>query len=296
MNIDFNKDTLAIVVSDIHIGNEFSRIEEFTSFLIEILKNKTSNNLPNLRVLIILGDFFDLNATSCEDLCSNNQYSRVFRILEEIKVNKVEIVLTLGNHEISTVGFYNLFFSERKKKFVKLFKESNFSYNFLALDNICQYLILSNYDKKIILGLFDSAYDEAFKWIFLGEKSILNDSCYLMSHGYQYEDKDLHHSIAGWWDIGRNLSQKWKRVFTSQWAKLKNILGQRNHSRFYNNITVSQEDNMNPFSHVIFGHTHKCEIKDARKINTGCWLNDYNPSFLEIYINGNCELFELSFD
>lgn len=117
-----------------------------------------------------------------------------------------------------------------------------------------------------------------------------------MTHGFQFEEKNLHHLITGWWDVWKNLSEEWKRFFTSRCAKLKNFFGQRNLSRFYNNITTSYGDDDSPFSHIIFGHTHKCEIMDTRKINTGCWLNGYNPSFLEIYIGGNCDLFELLLD
>lgn len=55
--VDFKRNTFALVVSDVHIGNEFSRIGEFTTFLKDILLKKNSKELPFLRALII---FFKL--------------------------------------------------------------------------------------------------------------------------------------------------------------------------------------------------------------------------------------------
>jgi len=135
--IRFKRDTMVIVVSDIHIGNEFSRLYEFTAFLKDLLVMKIYNNLPFLRGLIILGDLFDLNATSYEDLCSNNQYFGIYTLLYELKNNDVSIILSLGNQEISTSGFYNLKFTRRKEKFIELFKENFFSYFFLTKEDLC---------------------------------------------------------------------------------------------------------------------------------------------------------------
>jgi len=103
--INFNRFTLAIVVSDIHIGTEYSRIDEFTAFLKNIYLMKVDNKLPFLKALIILGDLFDLNASSFEDLCFNRQYFRIYKILDKIKDTNIETIITLGNHEISTVVF-----------------------------------------------------------------------------------------------------------------------------------------------------------------------------------------------
>ena len=148
--VDFNRHILAIVISDVHIGHELCRIREFTAFLRDILQSKVNNKLPFLRALIILGDLFDLNATSYDDLCSNNQYFNIYNTLDEIKNNNVEIILVLGNHEIFTSGFYNLWFSWRKRQFIKQFKENNFIYNFLSEEYLCQYLILISYENNTV--------------------------------------------------------------------------------------------------------------------------------------------------
>lgn len=291
--ININKLTLALVVSDIHIGNEYSRIEEFTTFLKNIYLMKIDNKLPFLKALIILGDLFDLNASNFEDLCSNKQYFRIYKILDKIKNTNIETIITLGNHEISTSGFYNLQFSVRKEQFVNQFINNSFLYNFLSEENLCQYLVLTSEENNTYLGLIDSIYEDPFRGIHLINRTFLNQECYFMTHGYQFEDKDYHHLITGLWDIGKIFSKGWKRVVTSLWRDYKNTFKKREYSRFYKNITTSQEDIDSPFSHIIFGHTHNSEIKDKTKINLGCWLNDKNPYFLEIHVDGTCNLHKI---
>ena len=152
---------------------------------------------------------------------------------------------------------------------------------------MCQYAILVNDDDYIYLGLMDSIHDEPFVWLHLAKGSFLNNETYFMCHGYQFEDKDTHHSFTGWWDYTRNLTEGWKKIITYIWSNIKSSLRKRDNSRFYDNIITSLEKSDKIFSHIIFGHTHKCEIKDSKILNTGCWLKDSNPSYLEISIDGS---------
>ena len=99
MMTGFERKTIAIVISDIHIGNESCRIEEFTIFLDNILQNLINGNLQFLRTLIILGDFLDLMATSFEDLCSNDLYFPIYDKLNDIKNQNIEIILALRREE-----------------------------------------------------------------------------------------------------------------------------------------------------------------------------------------------------
>lgn len=46
-----------------------------------------------------------------------------------------------------------------------------------------------------------------------------------MTHGYQFEDKDTHHLITGWWDLGKTLNDEGKKFFTSIWADIKSAFG-----------------------------------------------------------------------
>ncbi len=151
--------------------------------------------------------------------------------------------------------------------------------------------MLTCIENKICLGLIDSIHDDPFRWIELSNRAFLNEPFYLLAHGHQFESKNAHHLITGWWDVGKALSGKWKRIVTSTWTVIKDAFGKRDYSRFYENITTSNENNDVIVTHIVFGHTHKHEIKDVSKINTGCWLEDTNPSFLAIYIDGNYDLF-----
>lgn len=293
--IEFNRNTLAIVISDIHIGNESSRIQEFTEFLDVILQNVIEGKLPFLRTLIILGDFFDLLATSFEDICFNEKYFQIYNELDQIKKQKIKLIFVLGNHEISTSLFYNLQFTGRKKRFLRNFEYYLFPFDFLTLDTVCQYAILVTDDDNIYLGLFDSIHDALFTWFHLAKGSFLNNETYFMCHGYQFEDKEYHHIATGLWDRVRNSSEGWKKFWTHVWSNIKSLLQKSDNSRFYDNIIKNLENTDNPYSHIIFGHTHNCEIKESKILNTGCWLKDSNPSYLEISIDGSCELYKINF-
>ncbi len=293
--IVFKRNTFVIVVSDIHIGNESCRIQEFAEFLDSILQNIINRKLPFLRALIILGDFFDLLATSFEDLCYNKQYFQIYNELDQIKKQNIEVILALGNHEISTSLFYNLQFTGRKERFLRKFDYYSFPFDFLTLKTMGQYVILGNDDDDIYLGLIDSIHDEPFVWLHLAKVAFLNNEIYFMCHGYQFEDKNTHHSVTGWWDYARNLTEGWKKNITSIWSNIKSLLRKRDNSRFYDNIITGLENADNFFSHIIFGHTHTCEVKDLKILNTGCWLKDSNPSYLEISIDGSCKLYEINY-
>ncbi|KKM72549.1 hypothetical protein LCGC14_1419430 [marine sediment metagenome] len=97
-------------------------------------------------------------------------------------------------------------FSYRKTSFLEKLEINNFSFDFLNESTICQYVILSlNSINKPVLALFDSIYDIEFnkygqisseaanREIILKQKSLTDECCYFMAHGYQFENKLLHH-------------------------------------------------------------------------------------------------------
>ncbi len=290
----FTKSAIAIVVSDIHLGNEFCRVKEFTEFLSDVLNNIMNENLRSLEVLIILGDFFDLLSTSFEDLCSNREYFQIYNLLDDLKNHDIEVVLCLGNHEVSTSLFYNLQFSERKERFVEEFDFLSFPFNFLTIDRVCQYFVLNSLDNEIYLSLIDSIYDDPFLTFNIGKGAFLNNETYFMCHGYQFEDKGLHHAITGIWDYTRGLTNDWKRFLTSLWSKAKEVFWSNDNVRYYDNIMNNLINLDDPYFYIVFGHTHKREIKDLRMINTGSWLKASDPSYLEIFPDGTSRLNEVS--
>ena len=198
--------TSVLVTSDVHLGDKFCRRDNFSNWLLSIFESRKKGKLPYLRALIILGDFFDLIWNAVENLCSNNNFIEIYELLQALRNNGIEIIFVLGNHEISTWGFYNWEFSHRKKSFLEKLEINDFSFGFLNENIVCQYVILShNSINKPVLALFDSIYDIKFgehgqissgaanREIILKHKPLIDEYCYFMAHGYQFENKFLHH-------------------------------------------------------------------------------------------------------
>jgi len=47
----FNRESLVIVISDIHLGDLYCKIGEFESFLVNLLQDLERGNLPYIKVL-----------------------------------------------------------------------------------------------------------------------------------------------------------------------------------------------------------------------------------------------------
>ncbi len=165
-----------------------------------------SRNLPYLKALVILGDFFDLIWNTIENLCSNKVFVDIYNILQAINNNGVEIIFALGNHEIPTGGFYNFEFEKRKKDFLEKLRVNRFYYNFLNEFTVCQYVIFGqNSSNNTVISVFDSIYDIQFNelglilrendkgTIILENKNLKNSYQYFMAHGYQFEAWFKHH-------------------------------------------------------------------------------------------------------
>ena len=200
--------TSVLVVSDVHLGDKFCKREDFSYFLSSILESRIYGKLPSLRALVILGDFFDFIWSTCENLCNNNIFVEIYELLQAIKNNCVDIIISLGNHEISIWVFYNIEFEKRKIAFLERLRNNKFYFSFLNELTICQYVILGqNSRNETVLALFDSIYDiefnkygqvisdDGYREIILKHKALLNDYCYFMVHGYQFEDWLFHHTI-----------------------------------------------------------------------------------------------------
>lgn len=303
--IEFNENILGIVISDIHLGNEFSRTQEIEVFLSNLLQSKNSGELPFFKILVVLGDFFDLNATDYGDLCENREYFRVYNLLEELRNKCVKIVFILGNHEIDTTGLYNLQFNARKHEFLENFKNHGFMFNFLEDCNMCQYLVMSGGPQnKVFLLLYGSKWKEPFHTIPISEQLFVNGSNYLMVHGFQFEHKFVHHIVSPIWEWVKTSEYNFKKKVSLAWQGIKSVLsydqnpGEKN-ARYYDNIVYFLKKNNYPFTHVIFGHTHeseKFELNGLKIMNSGCWMTEKVPSYIEIYANGSSEEFNLNFD
>ncbi|MHA1439478.1 MAG: metallophosphoesterase [Promethearchaeota archaeon] len=341
--ISFNRNSLAIVISDIHLGDMYCDIDKFESFLDQLLQDLKRGNLPSLETLIILGDTFDIIMNTFWNLCNSPEFIRIYDRIQAIKDNGVFIVFVLGNHEISTVGYYNRVFKIRKRDFMNEMWDNGFNADLLNDISVCQYLILGkNEQRQLSLFLYDSAHKIEYNnngELILNDRQLdlshyekFNNKCYLMTHGYQFEDWSTHQFItAPWWNFFMGLNKGSKRGINEFWYGwrtereefdtdsfyqylrsqgirtttfsrrhinqfVQNEIYRENQRFFDNAVEFLNNRGLNFVTNVIFGHIHDTlQIRDGDLLITtnGCWIQDRQTSFTEIDINGNYTLQEI---
>ncbi len=121
---------MILVLSDVHLGDIYSRRDEFFKFLSIILELRISGKIPLLRAIVILGDFFDLVWSTIANLVWNREFTEIYDDLQAINNRGVEIMIALGNLKIPAGGFYNIAFEDRKKSFLEKLEVNGFNYNF----------------------------------------------------------------------------------------------------------------------------------------------------------------------
>ena len=241
----FNRKSLVIVASDIHLGNFYCRRKKFEDFLVNLLQNIERGNLQQLKTFIILGDTFDLIMSTFWNLCNNPEFKRSYNLLSTINNQGVNIIFILGNHEILTTGSYNRVFKLRKRKFMYNMRNSGFNYDLLNDLTLCQYAVIGrNEGNKLVLMLYDSAkkirYDSnsrltnTDRQLVLTPNNDFNGKSYLMTHGYQFEDWDTHHFVtAPWWSIFMGLSEDSKKGLNKFWYEWNSDREDFNYDAFY---------------------------------------------------------------
>ena len=216
-------DVMIIVLSDVHIGASVHHQETLIEVLDEL---KVKAKGTQLKVLIILGDFFDVIFESIRDYCKTpysgpidvlrdktKNYQTIFDLMTDLTEIGIKIFFTLGNHEIKIISNMDKNFSSRKIKFRREFEKNSFKYiKLLNLTNISQYFILGvlNIDnqKRWALSSYDSMVNifrtkqtrkpYIFQDISVPD-SITKFNC-LMTHGVQFES--LLRTYGGgipWW-------------------------------------------------------------------------------------------------
>lgn len=78
MMASFDKETLAVIISDIHLGDVYCNIEKFEQFLVILLQDITDGHLAHLKALVILGDTFDNIMSTYRNLCVNPDFKRIY--------------------------------------------------------------------------------------------------------------------------------------------------------------------------------------------------------------------------
>ncbi|MBD3228471.1 MAG: hypothetical protein GF329_09805 [Candidatus Lokiarchaeota archaeon] len=217
---------LALIISDTHLGASGSRYKKFEDFLENIMEKISEENelCKNLQCIILLGDVFDLVCDSYKDI--SKDYKDIFELLDRFKEKNLEIIIVLGNHDISVRGDWDKTFNDRKKKLVKKFRKANFTPNFLKIENLCQYLLLSNDEDRWKLSLYNTSkiFDtEPFRRIKLSEVRNLNGfHSILLTHGHQFYPEKTR-SAASVWEFCLGAPDFIKEIFNYIWnIALKN--------------------------------------------------------------------------
>ena len=157
-NIDFNKNTAVLIVSDIHLGASGAKHDDFINFLEKINSKKISGNLNHLKAIIITGDCFDLCMDSYRDLCNEDINLTIYDNLINLQNQNINVIITLGNHDIVITGNCDKKFESRKKKLIQAFLDQFTSrdkyLNFINNTSFCQYCILqTNQDNELEISL-----------------------------------------------------------------------------------------------------------------------------------------------
>ncbi len=188
-----DKNSIMLVVSDVHLGASRSKSDLFEHFLKDLLEQIENGILSNLKALVILGDFFDLCMDSHGEIANN--YKIIYDYLDSIQ-KKIPVYFTLGNHEIPVMPLLGDFedldtkFKKKKIKLIDAFQDKGLNRNFLDDRTICQYFVLRRVDANNgELLLFDSVkqfYDDEIVKLPLSNVNLpINYMC-LLTHGHQF--------------------------------------------------------------------------------------------------------------
>ena len=198
-----------LTISDIHLGSLDSEKDQLIQFLKRILKGDFGNEL---RTLLVLGDFIDLCTDLPRILLKREKIQEILTLLLEIK-RKVKLIFVLGNHEIPVTGDYDEKFERRKEKYLRRFKNSDFSELF-ANEIYCQYLLLKKVNNEDMLLLFntrDQIEDNPVHKIRIDGLELEEDYRCFMTHGYQF-DGDVYRFFVG---------QIWKSLISNHKFEIK---------------------------------------------------------------------------
>lgn len=213
LEIEFNPNAMALVLSDVHLGALHTKKSFFDLFLSSLCYSLEKEKLKNLKALIILGDCFDLIMDTHQDLLQFGVYQNILDKFNQLHENPdFNLVFALGNHEVPVVDNYDNNFFTNKDKMLKKFDtmqdEMGLNYSFFKNDIFTQYVLLQpeEYGKsEPLIKLFDTRQDivkdKAVNTLPLGVKTQSTEfNNYFMAHGYQFDP-----GLAGFariWNLG----------------------------------------------------------------------------------------------
>ncbi|MFX1236736.1 MAG: DUF362 domain-containing protein, partial [Promethearchaeota archaeon] len=197
-NNNDNNPLVVLVVSDIHLGAYRTKHEAFKEFLEEINKKKKDRTLKDLQALIITGDCFDLCVESYRNLCNKVIFLEIYNQFIKLQELNVEIIITLGNHDVVVTGNYDKMFESRKMDFinnmVKQFENREKYQDLFKRIYFCQYCILHVQEQGYLqISCYDSKEQFAHEGIsnhnitFQISSNMDPKSNYLFTHGHQFD-------------------------------------------------------------------------------------------------------------
>lgn len=149
-DIEFDENTAMLVVSDVHLGIDQIKLDDFKEVINEIASNLDKYKM--LKAIILIGDIFDLMVSDIEYLGSKQEYIPLYDDLYSIK-DRVKIIYALGNHEAPVPENE---FSKVKHEIFKGLKNLLNERCFLDENNMCQYIVVNSTDINSVLWLYDT--------------------------------------------------------------------------------------------------------------------------------------------
>lgn len=317
MSYQNEKKIIGIVISDIHLGASKTEYLLFLDFLNKI---KSGYFGKHMKTLIITGDCFDLCMKTPDQL--RTIYSIYYEIMKEIQNLGIDIVFTLGNHEIEVFGNYDKEFIPRKKRFLKALK-----LGILKKRNVSQYILLTLKD-----GGLDVAPINTLKKLQKQTRGKHREFKCLVVHGFQF-DSDNHRTWASrlFWGPLINSNQSWIKttvnflwndvissirrigavstreiirelnrchIKASKWEiecfirtiqQWQDFLFKNRNKEYFTNIdTFVTNNHLSTIKQVIFGHSHKSEkklVNNVMMVNSGAWQKTYKPPYVLVELN-----------
>jgi UDP-2,3-diacylglucosamine pyrophosphatase LpxH len=246
---------VTLVVSDVHLGYENSNVDQFNSFLGEVVERTDIENF------VILGDVVDMWRRDVSGLFL--ELNEMVQLLVKIKNNKVPIYYIVGNHD-----YHLLKLEDHKYPFV--------------------------FQKDLQLEIDGRSYVFKHGWEFdpIQHEETCEELCHNLSDEAGEERSDLWSRITSKPDISKHIDGVIKKspsiakksgALDTESPKIKYMryVTSPPHERFQHEgldvriVEGRAKDSLKKGEVLVFGHTHEPFVTpDKRLINTGSWINE----------------------
>ena len=146
------ENTVILVTSDVHLGCDHIKFDEFNELIQDIATNRTTK-YKSLQAIIFMGDLFDLLMCKYKRLGKKANYASLYDNFNKIDKIKppIQMIYQLGNHECPVP---EVDFPSNKKKIYKGI-DGFLGSSVFDDSNTCQYVFLTSANGKTTLSLYD---------------------------------------------------------------------------------------------------------------------------------------------